>query len=249
MGGLLADWQSYHDPFNDVSNPAQMVPRWFQVREMSGMPLGEQIWTVDLPASSYPACMAVKAAEHQGQAIVEDYLRRLREAVMLERRNIARQDVLLAVAQETARASSTGEYLDLKRFCDDLDAPETLEAFRHDLRDAAYYGIGRFPTLILHRTDRHGIVLVGYRPSDMFWAALEHLAPSLRRRPEMSQEDCAVAYVTYWRSVTARELAEVFGGNMAQTSLLLESLVTQGKLVLADTAQSKTPIYVPCSHR
>jgi putative protein-disulfide isomerase len=24
MGGLLPDWQSYQDPFNDVGNPAQM---------------------------------------------------------------------------------------------------------------------------------------------------------------------------------------------------------------------------------
>ena len=233
MGGLIADWQSYDDPFNDIHTPAQMRPQWFQVREMSGMPLDDRIWQEDPPASSYPACIAVKAAEHQGQEVTDNYLRRLREAVMMERRNIARQDILLAIAQETARDSTNGSQLDLDRFCNDLSAPETAEAFRQDLRDAAYYGIGRFPTLILHRRDGHSIMLVGYRPYDALWAALEHLVPGLGRRPDMSQEYLAVAYTKYWQRVTARELTEILGGNSDQASELLETLVGRGVLGLS----------------
>lgn len=207
MGGLLANWQSYDDPFNDIHTPAQMGPQWFQVRKMSGMPLDERLWQIDAPASSYPACIAVKAAECQGQAVVESYLRRLREAAMLECRNIARQDVLLEVAQETAIDSP----LDLDRFRADLVASETVEAFRQDLRDAAYYNIGRFPTLILRRNDGRGLVLVGYRPYDALWDALEHLVPHLQRRSAMQREDLAVAYLKHWQRVTERELAEVLG--------------------------------------
>src|SRR5947209_18180460 len=33
MGGLIADWQSYEDPLNDISSPAQMGPQWFQDRK------------------------------------------------------------------------------------------------------------------------------------------------------------------------------------------------------------------------
>lgn len=207
MGGLLADWHSYDDPFNDIHTPVQMGPQWFQVRELSGMPLDERLWQTDAPASSYPACIAVKAAECQGQISAENYLRRLREAAMLECRNIARQDVLLAVAQETA----TDSPLDLDRFRADLAASETVEAFRQDLRDAAYYNIGRFPTLILRRHDGQGIVLVGYRPYDALWAALQHLMPQLQHRPAMPREELASAYTKHWQHVTERELAEVLG--------------------------------------
>jgi predicted DsbA family dithiol-disulfide isomerase len=247
MGGLIADWQSYNDPFNDIRNPAQMGPQWFQVHEMSGMPLDERIWQCDPPASSYPACIAVKAAERQGQAVAEVYLRRLREAAMMERRNIAHQDILLAVAEQAAHDSAERTVLDLDRFRTDLHAPETVDAFRQDLRDAAYYGIGRFPTLILRRLDGRGIVLVGYRPYEVLCAALEHLVPGLRLSPQIPQEDLAVAYVTHWHRVTACELSEVPGIAPTESAVLLKSLVAKGRLMQADDSQSETPLYIPIS--
>ncbi len=240
MGGLIASWRSYDDPLNDIRSPAQMGPQWFEVHEMSGMPLDDHLWQSDPPASSYPACIAVKAAERQGATAVEAYLRRLREAVMMERRNIARHDILLAVAQETAAAG----LFDLDRFCDDLDAAEPTDSFRQDLRDAAYYGIGRFPTLILHRYDGRGIVLVGYRPYEALKAAIEHLVPGITQPPEMPPEELAVAYVTRWGRVVARELMEVLGyTDLDQVEKLLESLVASGRLIRTDDA----PIYLNCS--
>lgn len=249
MGGLIADWQSYDDPFNDIRGPAQMGPQWFQVQKVSGMPLDEHIWQADPPASSYPACIAVKAAECQGQTIADAYLRRLREAAMMESRNIARREILLAVARQTASESAGDRALNLARFEADLDSPETMEAFRQDLRNAAYLSIGRFPTLILRRNDGRGIVLVGYRPYDPLCAALEHLMPGLCRTTQLSGEDLAVDYVTHWRRITARELAEISGGDTDPASVLLESLVTRGKLRQAEDSQSETPVYVPSSER
>ncbi|HEX6482845.1 MAG TPA: DsbA family protein, partial [Ktedonobacteraceae bacterium] len=249
MGGLIADWQSYDDPFNDIRGPAQMGPQWFQVQKVSGMPLDEHIWQADPPASSYPACIAVKAAECQGQTIADAYLRRLREAAMMESRNIARRDILLAVARQTASESARDRALNLARFEADLDSPETVEAFRQDLQNAAYHSIGRFPTLILRRNDGRGIVLVGYHPYDALCAALEHLMPGLCRTTQLSGEDLAVGYVTHWRRITARELAEISGGDTDAASVLLESLVTRGKLRRAEDSQSETPVYVPISER
>lgn len=249
MGGLIADWQSYDDPFNDIRGPAQMGPQWFQVRKVSGMPLDEHIWQADPPASSYPACMAVKAAEYQGQTIADAYLRRLREAVMMESRNIARREILLAVARQTTSGPAGDSPLDLARFRADLDSPVTMEAFRQDLREVAYQGIGRFPTLVLRRRDGRGIVLVGYRPYDALCAALEHLMPGLRRSPQLSGEDLAENYVTYWHRITARELAELSGGHIDQASALLESLVTSRKLRRAADSQSDTPVYTPAPER
>lgn len=249
MGGLIPDWQSYDDPFNDIRSPAQMGPQWFQVRELSGMPLDERIWREDPPASSYPACVAIKAAERQGQSAAEAYLRRLREAVMLERRNIARQDILLAVAQETARASSGDTPFDFDRFRDDLHAPATIDAFRQDLRDAAYYDIGRFPTLILRHSDGRGIILVGYRPYDALQTALEHLAPDLPRRPALPAEALTIDYVNYWNHVLSRELTEVLGnmgnmGNTEHTATLLETAVAEG-LIRGRDVGNEVLIYCP----
>jgi predicted DsbA family dithiol-disulfide isomerase len=245
MGGLLPNWQSYDDPFNDIGSPTQMGPQWLHVSELSGTPLDGHLWQRDPPASSYPACIAVKAAQCQGQAVEESYLRRLREAVMLEQRNIARQDILLEVAQQTARAAPKKPSLDLDRFSADLNMPQTMEAFRQDLREAAYHGIGRFPTLIVRCFDGHGIVLVGYRPYDVLKAALEHLVPDLLQRSEISCKDLVVDYVTHWQRVTAHEVAEIFDGDSNRILELLESLIAKGALALADDSQSAVPIYIP----
>jgi putative protein-disulfide isomerase len=241
MGGLIADWRSYEDPLNDIRNPAQMGPQWFQIQELSGMPLDDRLWHIDPPASSYPACVAVKAAGRQGKAAEESLLRRLREAAMIERRNIGRWDTLYAAAQQTANDG----LLDLNRFSDDYKAAATMETFRQDLRDAAYYGIGRFPTLILQRNDGRGIVLVGYRPYEALHAAMEHLVPGVTRQQAATPQDLAIAYVTYWRRVIARELVEILGCDMHATVALLESLVTGGALRVEDNARSEIPIYVP----
>lgn len=230
MGGLLSDWRSYDDPFNDIRHPSQMGPQWFQVRKHTGMPLDERIWHLDPPSSSYPACVAVKAAECQGQNVGEAYLRRVREAAMMECRNVALQEVLLDLAQHMAQEAGSGKRLDFPRFCADLNAPETVEAFRQDLRDVAYKGIGRFPTLILHSANRRPIMLVGYRPYDVLWAALSQLVPHMPRRQAMPPEELVRAYVHSWGCVTLRECAVILDSDIEQAATLVESLVARDLL-------------------
>ncbi len=65
MGGLLPGWNNYNDELNSVSRPVQMGPVWMQASHISGMPMPNRIWLEDPPASSYPACIAVKCAQPQ----------------------------------------------------------------------------------------------------------------------------------------------------------------------------------------
>ncbi len=226
MGGMIADWHSFNDPLNSVSKPVQMGPNWFQVRVVSGMPINERLWHEDPPDSSYPACLAFKAAERQGPAIAERYLRRLREAVMLERRNIARRDVLLALAVECADVDAGEVGLDYARFTRDLEEPQTLDAFRDDLKDVRYHTIGRFPSLTLQQ-DGTGVIIVGYRPYPMMREALAHLAPDLA--PARAATDIA-AYVSAWGSLTAREVAEAFDWDTARAEQALNEAASRGEI-------------------
>lgn len=205
MGGMISDWNSYDDPINSIGRPMQMGPLWFQVREVSGMPLDDRIWWEDPPASSYPACAAVKAAELQSNAAAEAYLRRLREAVMVKRRNTARRETLLKLADELEREGSPP--FDAARFARDRNSAEVLEAFREDLRTARYMGIGRFPTLVLRRHgEAGGLMLVGYRPYETIRSAIRHL--DSRIEPKRRTCDRAV-YDGYWGGALERELREL----------------------------------------
>lgn len=233
MGGMLANWQSFSDPLNSVANPAQMGPHWHQVRTLTGTPFDESIWREDPPASSYPASLAFKAAELQGPDPAERYLRRLREAVMLERRNIARQDVLLALAAPPAAGVPATSALDVARFTSDLDGAAALDAFREDVKTAHYRGIGRFPTLILRHVGGRAVIIVGYRPYAVLCEALAAVAPELT---SLRQARDAAAYARYWSSVTAREVAEALGIPSEEAAERLDAAVTEGGLVVTEAA-------------
>ena len=188
--------------------PAQMGPLWKEAQHVSGMPIEARIWMEDAPSSSYPSCLAVKAAERQSAEAGERMLRRLREAVMREGRNIARRAVIDAVAGELARAAP--EHFDAGRFREDWDSPAVRDAFRSDLKEARYREIGRFLTLTLQQVGTPGgVVIVGYRPYEALEEALRQVAPDVE--PVRAVPDVET-YAAFWGGVTDRELAELGEG-------------------------------------
>jgi putative protein-disulfide isomerase len=213
MGGLLADWRRYQDPVNSVSRPTQMAPQWVEVEEQTGAPLNPELWHECPPASSYPACIAYKAAERTRLDFAEHYLRRLREAAMLEARDISNTEVLLALAEETSTSFLSEKALDFDEFLAAWESPEAEAAFREDLKEVRFMEIGRFPTLIFHRPGSRGLALTGYRPSAALYQGLAKFAPEMappEHMPEPLRIDDLPAYIARWKSVTLRELMENF---------------------------------------
>jgi hypothetical protein len=196
------------------------------------MPLDETIWIEDAPGSSYPAGIAFKAAELQGAEAAEAYLRGLREAAMVERRNIARRETLRDVA---ARAG-----LDIARFEADLQSPAAVDAFREDLRDVSYRQIGRFPTLILRVPGGRASIIIGHRPYDALREAVAYLAPEAR---PLRLADDPVAYARAWPSITAAEVAEATGADVQSTERGLDAAVARAQLRC--TRLRVTSLYAP----
>ena len=119
MGGLAREFV----------DPAGLVMSWLGHSAESGMPVDPRIWADGgAPRSSYPACIAVKAAAEQGREAEARYLRVLREGFMCGRRKL---DGPEALVDEARRAELDGE-----RFRIDLESNATLEAFGSDLEDS-----------------------------------------------------------------------------------------------------------------
>lgn len=104
--------------------------------EESGMPADPRVWIEGPPRSSYPACMATKAAAEQG--LDGPYLRRLRLGVMTRRERADNAEALLAAARDVAG-------LDVARFEIDLRSNAIVEAFGADRDLAAEAGGGDRP--------------------------------------------------------------------------------------------------------
>lgn len=114
MGGLAREFP----------DPQASLGHWLDAAAASGMPVDARIWLERPPRSSYPACLAVKAADEQG--LGGALLRRLRLALFCERRPCDGAEGLTELAREVPG-------LNLDRFAVDLQSNAITEAFGNDL--------------------------------------------------------------------------------------------------------------------
>ena len=133
MGGLAREADAFADgggregPAARRSWPpqARLLAQWLEVSAGAGMPCDPLLWRDGALASTYPACLAVKAAAEQAPDGGYAYLRALREGLFCFRRKL---DTGEALAEEARR---TG--LDVERFRIDVGSHATVEAFGADL--------------------------------------------------------------------------------------------------------------------
>jgi len=173
MGGLSRDLTDTPDGGDKAFR--WLLTHWLDVSEKGGMPVDSRLWKEGPIASSYPACMAVKAAAMQSADGGYAYLRVLREGLFCFRRKLDNTEALV----EEAR----GAGLDVQRFRVDLGSHATVEAFGADLEAARELpGDARerggtttktggperltFPTLAFHGEDGSARHVYGFRPYD-----------------------------------------------------------------------------------
>jgi putative protein-disulfide isomerase len=215
MSGLIPSWKSFSDETLSVSRPQQMGPVWMEASQVSGMYMNDKIWVQNPPASSFPACIAVKSAALQSKEAGEKLLRLLREAVMLRGEDIAKQNVLVSAAK--LMADTSPGLLNLHRFENDLTGETGLEAFRKDYNEAQARNITRFPTMIIRATGKPAIITTGYRPYTALISAICQVAPDIKpARVINSLED----YMQHYKNLTDRELQEI-------VTLIQEPEITQ----------------------
>ena len=119
MGGLARDYTSRRGTFD------WLLGHWLEVASETGMPIDPLLWKEAPIKSTYPACMAVKAAQEQADDGGYRYLRELREGLLCFRRKLDTTEALV----EEAR----GAGLDAERFRIDLASHATVEDFGADL--------------------------------------------------------------------------------------------------------------------
>jgi putative protein-disulfide isomerase len=132
MGGLARDYTSgYEDPESGIGGERGvfhgLLLHWLERADSSGMPIDPRLWSEGPITTTYPACMAVKAAAEQGAEAEARYLRTLREGLLCFRRKL---DTTEALVEEARRAG-----LDVERFRIDLGSHAIVEAFGADLED------------------------------------------------------------------------------------------------------------------
>ena len=116
MGGMARDYKGHEKG---------ALVRWVEDAAAIKMPMDPLLWKESPISSTYPACIAVKAAAEQGVEAQVRYLRVLREGLMCFRRKL---DSLEPFVEEARRAG-----LDVERFRVDAGSHAAVEAFGADL--------------------------------------------------------------------------------------------------------------------
>jgi predicted DsbA family dithiol-disulfide isomerase len=133
----------------------EQLTDWLSAAGESGMPLDPRLWTEGPISSTFPACMAVKAAVEQASDGGYAYLRALREGLMCFRRKLDTTEALV----EEAR----GAKLDVERFRIGLGSHAIVEAFGSDL-EATRAEPWPLPTLLFGES--HAVS--GFRPYEEY---------------------------------------------------------------------------------
>ncbi len=142
MGGLLPSWETIR---GKIRSPEDAALHWEEAASKYQTPINSMVWRDDPLTSSFPPSVAFKAAQRQDEAKAISFLRRLREMLFLDGKNISRLQHLTSAAEEAG--------LDWQKMLADFDG-EARHQFLVDLRLTRSLGITSFPTLIL--TDAAG---------------------------------------------------------------------------------------------
>lgn len=217
VGGLVRDFDEFHDAANDIAEPADVAPHWEEASGQHGMPVDVAVWEEAPPRSTHPACMATKAAELQDPPLGLRYLRRLREVTATEVRNIAKRSTLVEVGESVGA--------DTDRLLEALDDGRAERAFREDLGRMRRRGVRGFPTFEL-TVDGESTILGTYQPFENIERALLRRVPTFepRERPPMR------TFVDTYGYVATREVAEVYGLDRRGAEHELEQLEDAGAI-------------------
>lgn len=168
MGGLLDNWDRYGAAGGGIRSPKDVAPHWEEMSRYSRMPMSGDVWLEDPLTSSYPPSIAFKAAQRQGEAAAEQFLRKIREIVFLENKNIAKEEVLVSAAEQCG--------LDEEQLIKDIRDKTTANQFYEEMEEGRRLGVRAFPTLIFTDDKGNGLPIVGIRPYETYVKALEQIS-------------------------------------------------------------------------
>ncbi len=210
MGGLLPSWDNYNR--FGIKTPSDVAAHWEEVCSYYEMPINKHIWLEDPLPSSYPPSIAFKAAQLQdtGKAVL--FLRRIREMVFLEKKNIIKKEFLHRAAFDVG--------LDAARLLRDLEG-RAQEKFKEDLMLSDKLNIQVLPTLIFSNSDGIELALNGFQPYESFVEIIHQLNPNATK----SKYEKSPKYLfEEFQTMTSKEFSFLLDKNENESREILQDL-------------------------
>lgn len=221
MGGLLPDW-SYNS--GSISKPEDVAHHWDEVSHYYQMPIDGDIWLEDPLYSSYPPSIAFKAAQIQDGDKAIDFLRRVRELLFIEKKNITKWEHIVEAAIDAQ--------LDVNKLKDDYIEGSAEKLFQEDLAFGRQLGVRGFPSIFFIDHEGNQKFVYGSRPYADYELAIKKLLPISKRKyydPSLDK------LLLHYPSLTVKEYAVLSNTNLILAKLMLENFYEKGILRKSET--------------
>ena len=215
MGGLLPDW-NYSG--GGINGPKDVAAHWDEASLHYDMPIDGDVWLEDPLSSSFPPSIAFKAAQMQDNEKAAWFFRTLKEMLFLEKKNIAKWEVLAAAAEKAE--------LDVTQLKADFEG-KAKELFEEDLKLAQELGVRGFPTIFFFDQSGNRERVYGSKAYAFYETAILKLNPSANKKEY--RKDWETLFGNF-KSLTAREFAELSGTPREDSEILLDELTEKGSL-------------------
>jgi len=215
MGGLLPDW-SYNS--GGISKPSDVAHHWDEASLHYEMPIDGDVWLEDPLDSSYPSCIAMKAAQMQSKEKAISFMRILREKLYLDKKNIAKWENIAEAAKIAG--------LDVQKLKADYDDAEEL--FQEDLNLGKALGVRGFPTLFLADADNNQLIVYGSKPYASYENALLALFPEAKKKKFINTNSLSIFEI--YPTLAPKEYAVIHNISVYEAKIILEELFSKGKL-------------------
>jgi len=216
MGGLLPDW-SYNS--GGISKPSDVAHHWDAASLHYEMPIDGNVWIEDPLDSSYPSCIAMKAAQIQSKDKAVKFMRVLREKLYLEKKNIAKWENI------SEAASLAG--LDTKKLKSDYEGDAKL-LFQEDLNYARTLGVRGFPTLFFSDGTNNQLTVYGSKPYASYENALLALYPEAKKKKIANENPLSLFEI--YPTLAPKEYAVLLDISYNEAKDILENLFKNGEL-------------------
>lgn len=216
MGGLLPDW-SYNS--GGISKPSDVAHHWDEASHHYEMPIDGDVWLEDPLASSYPSCIAVKAAQIQNKEKAVKFMRVLREKLYLEKKNIAKWENI----SEAAKIVN----LDVAKLKADYDG-DAKKLFQEDLNLGKTLGVRGFPTFFFADGNNNQLTVYGSKPYAFYENALLALYPEAKKK--VIVKDNPLSIFEIYPTLAPKEYAVIQDISVNDAKIILDDFFNKGKL-------------------
>jgi predicted DsbA family dithiol-disulfide isomerase len=216
MGGLLPSWDVYRS--GGINKPSDVASHWEEAGDYYEMPIDGGVWFEDPFDSSYPPSIAVKAVEIQGKDKGVVFMRKLREMLFLEKKNITKWEHLQQAAREVG--------LDTFQFKADYEG-KANELFQEDLNLGRQLGVRGFPTLFFTDVENNQSLVYGFKPYEAYEETIKKFVPDAQRKP---YDRSPLGVFSSFDTLMTKEFAVLTKTDLNTAKKTLNGLLNEGKI-------------------